>query len=191
MNRKQAILSLFAASASIGLASYSGWHVYQVKKRPLLSDLELNIKMIAELVDLIIPTTETPGAKDLDVHSFIVLIIKKASSKKDQNNFINGLNDLTRFCKDNYDNHFEKCSYADKVNALKYFESKSSYSGIIGKIRNKLLGQPFYSILKKLTIEGYCTSEVGATQFLEYQFVPGKYIANIDLTENQKTWATK
>jgi hypothetical protein len=47
----------------------------------------------------------------------------------------------------------------------------------------------FFLMMKGLTVTGYFTSEIGATQALEYLPIPGKFEACIPLKPGQKAWA--
>ena len=49
--------------------------------------------------------------------------------------------------------------------------------------------QSFFKILKDYTLTGYFHSEIGATQALAYERVPGGYQGDIPLTADQKAWA--
>ena len=51
--------------------------------------------------------------------------------------------------------------------------------------------RPFILTMKELTLLGFFTSEVGATQILQYLPVPGRLQSCIPLSEagNGKTWA--
>ena len=48
----------------------------------------------------------------------------------------------------------------------------------------------FFRFLKELTIIGYCRSEVGATQLLQYDKVPNEYFGCLPLAEVGRAWAT-
>ena len=50
-------------------------------------------------------------------------------------------------------------------------------------------GVPFFRQLKELTIAGYYTSEVGATEELQWLASPGRYDADIPLAEVGRAWA--
>jgi len=50
--------------------------------------------------------------------------------------------------------------------------------------------QHFFELFKDLTISGYFTSEIGATQARQYQAVPGKYQGCIPYKKGDKPWAT-
>lgn len=47
----------------------------------------------------------------------------------------------------------------------------------------------FFAIIRDLTILGFSTSEVGATQAFEYVAVPGKYDGNMPLKPGQRVWS--
>ena len=48
---------------------------------------------------------------------------------------------------------------------------------------------PFFRQLKELTLAGYYTSEVGATEELQWQASPGRYDADVPLSEVGRAWA--
>ncbi len=48
---------------------------------------------------------------------------------------------------------------------------------------------PFFRQLKELTLAGYYTSEVGATQELQWLAAPGRYDADVPLSEVGRAWA--
>ncbi|MFM8850187.1 MAG: gluconate 2-dehydrogenase subunit 3 family protein, partial [Cytophagales bacterium] len=52
--------------------------------------------------------------------------------------------------------------------------------------------KPFFLMAKELTLLGYFNTEVGATQVLQYEAVPGAYKGCIPLKEagQGRTWAT-
>ncbi|MFN9666692.1 MAG: gluconate 2-dehydrogenase subunit 3 family protein, partial [Bacteroidota bacterium] len=48
----------------------------------------------------------------------------------------------------------------------------------------------YFRMMKELTLWGYFTSEIGATQALRYVAVPGKYEGCIPYKKGDKAWAT-
>ena len=143
------------------------------------------------MVDVIIPTTDTPGAKEAKVQDYIINFMEFCSSNKEFNSFFNGLNDLQDTAVSDYENDFENCTTAQKITMLENLDSDNGSNSLLTKIDTKIRGRSFFNILKTLTIEGYCTSEIGATQMLAYNPVPGKYKAITNLQPNQKAWATR
>ena len=48
---------------------------------------------------------------------------------------------------------------------------------------------PFFAKLKELTVVGYFSSEVGATEFLEYNPMPMRYDGDFDFAEVGTHWS--
>ncbi|MEL7342639.1 MAG: gluconate 2-dehydrogenase subunit 3 family protein, partial [Bacteroidota bacterium] len=48
----------------------------------------------------------------------------------------------------------------------------------------------YFSVMKQLTLWGYFTSEIGATQALRYIDVPGKYDGEYPYKKGDRAWAT-
>lgn len=191
MNRRTLIKGI-AVVSSLGLSSFSLYKWFSLSAKPDHRTLHEQQGLIAELAEVILPRTQTPGAKDAMVDIYIVDMIESCTDVKSQNNFINGLNELRNYTLNNYNTPFSECSNNDKIAILKYFERKSTYHyNILNKIDRKILGKPFFVKLKELTIEGYCISKVGATMGLEYDYIPHNFQACIPLTKDQRSWATK
>jgi len=189
MNRRKAITGILGLTG-IGFVSVSGAK-YFIGKSNKQGNLEVHMNLIAELVDVIIPATTTPGAKSAKVQDYIFNYMEDCSSIKEYNNFLNGLTDLQKTSQNNYKQNFEQCTLEQKQQLLGMLDNNWNSKGLLLKVNNKLFGRSFFSSLKTLTIEGYCTSSLGATKHLEYNAIPGKYIAVTELKSNQKSWVTK
>ncbi|MEN9349871.1 MAG: hypothetical protein RL372_849, partial [Bacteroidota bacterium] len=48
----------------------------------------------------------------------------------------------------------------------------------------------YFTMIKQLTLWGYFSSEIGATQALRYVAIPGKYEGCIPYKKGDKAWAT-
>lgn len=148
--------------------------------------------IVSEVAELIIPKTDTPGAKDAKVGEFIELMLKDCYANKDQESFEKGLKELEK--KD-----FLKASPAEQTTILKEMETATREEmAKAGEEKKKYTeagkeyteaGVPFFRLIKELTLLGYFTSEQGATQALEYVAVPGRYDGCVDLKPGQKAWA--
>ena len=191
MNRKKAIrnIVLLGGGAAAILAGWKGYHLF---KNPSFSKLDEHQLLIDELAELIIPETDTPGAKTAGVGRFISLMVRDCTKRQAQNNFIEGLDDLADYAKSHYDKPFLQCSPAEKIKVLQHFEEKGrGRKGMLGKAESKFLGDSFFVTLKKYTVMGYCTSKQGATTALQYDYLPGSYQGIVPLAPGQKAWATK
>lgn len=191
MNRRTTIKSLLG----LGAVGFSSFSVYEWINYNHSIDANLftkNKTLIAELAEVIIPRTDTPGAKDAKVEDFILGVLQSCTEPREQHFFLNGLTDLQKYAADKYDRSFVNCNKDQKIAIVQHFEKKATYGiSILDKINYKFIGMPFFTKLKQLTVEGYCISQVGATQGLAYDYVPGKFEACISLRPGQRSWATK
>lgn len=159
---------------------------------PDLGELLQKKNLIIELTETIIPATDTPGAKAANVADFVVDYVRDCAGVTEQRNFIRGLNDVEQHSKRQYGQTFAACSVDERIAILKHIENRSRSSiQIVNKINNKLFGKPFIVLLKELTVEGYCTSEIGANQGLAYDYIPVHFEPCTVLQPGQKSWATK
>jgi hypothetical protein len=153
---------------------------------------EEQLTLVSEVAELIIPKTDTPGAKDAKVGEFIQLMLRDCYKPEDQKSFNEGIARLEK-------EGFLKSSEAEQTALLTALEKDAKeISAQVTEERNKAKeakkdfqepGVPFFRLMKELTLLGYFTSEVGATQALEYLPIPGKYEGCVDLTPEQKAWA--
>jgi len=133
-------------------------------------------QLLAEMVDTVIPETDTPGAKAARVHVFIDLLLKHCRSATEQDAFLKGLAAVDTRCRGFHTVGFIEASPVSREELLRRLDAD---------------GDPFVRTLKQLAALGYCTSQVGATQALAYVAVPGEYEACVDLKAGQKSWATR
>jgi hypothetical protein len=145
-------------------------------------------RIVTEVAEIIIPKTDTPGAKDTGVPGFIDLMLKDCYKKEDQDRFIAGLTAFDEEAKKTYGDSFIYCKPEQQVELV----TKTHASALAEAKANREAKRPFILMAKELTLLGFFTSEAGATQVLQYVAVPGAYKGCIPLAEagNGKTWAT-
>jgi len=148
--------------------------------------------LIAAMADSILPETDTPGAIQAGVPTFITETWQHYLSEKNKEAFLNGLIRTESYSRDSYNRSFSQCPMDVRINILTYLESKETYRfAILNKIRNRFFGPSFIGLFKQLTVQGYCTSHAGATKALRYDAVPGHYESCVLMAENTRSWATK
>lgn len=152
--------------------------------------LEENYQLIDELAETVIPATDLPGAKQAKVASYIIHIVGVGELRQEQLEFVRGLRRIANYSQRVYNRSFIHCSAEEKEAILNHFENKELFRfPIINKVQKKLLGRPFIGQLKELTVEGYCTSMLGATKGLVYDYIPGGFDACVPLRQGQRAWA--
>ncbi len=150
--------------------------------------------LVAELAEVIIPKTDTPGAKDVGVPAFIDGMIFEVYPAAAKENFMKGLATFNEEAKKEYGDNFADCTTEQKNAFVKKQHdalagNKTDASQAWYRAGNKD-GRPFIIEMKELTLVGFFTSEAGATQTLQYNQVPGPFKGCVPLAEVGKTWAT-
>jgi hypothetical protein len=139
------------------------------RKASFFDDAEMS--SLAVLVDLILPATDSPAASAADTHYFIDLALPACGSPAAQKTFRAGLAALSGIGKRSPEQQVAALkAQATKDMALEYDAS-------------------FFKILKDYTLTGYFLSEIGATQALAYERVPGGFWGDLPLQPDQKAWA--
>lgn len=145
--------------------------------------------VVSTVSEIIIPRTDTPGAKDVGVPSFIDQILKEVYSKEDQEFFTSGLASFNEEAKKEFGDVFTDLDEEDQAAYV-----KKVHDAAIEKenTTDPAPKRPFILMMKELTMLGFFTSEPGAKQVLQYDPVPGAYKGCIPLSEagDGRTWAT-
>jgi len=145
--------------------------------------------LVSQVAEIIIPKTDTPGAKDVGVPSFIDQMLKDVYSKEDQDRFTSGLQAFDEEAKKAHGDAFIDLDDEKQKEFV-----RKTHDAAIEAERNTdpAPPRPFILMMKELTMLGFFTSEPGATQVLQYEAVPGAYKGCIPLSEagNGKTWAS-
>lgn len=144
-------------------------------------------RMVTEIAEIIIPKTDTPGAKDVGVPAFIDKMLSECYKQEDQDRFVKGATEFDADAKATYGDVFIYCD-ADKQKELVYRYHSEAIAAM--KSDSPPKDRPFILMVKELTMLGFFTSEAGATQVLQYEAVPGEYKGCVPLAEVGRTWAT-
>lgn len=134
------------------------------RKRLLFDDHQLNT--VATLCELIIPATDTPGAKATGTHEFIDLLLNDGPADR-RNRFLSGLGWLDGYAIRQYQAPFVKCSSEKQVLMLKALDTGTS--------EDLKPGTDFFRDLKGLTVMGYYTSREGIAELNKGGRVPASF----------------
>jgi hypothetical protein len=138
--------------------------------------------LLPELVEVIIPATDTPGAKEALVHVFIDLFVNACYPKAQQTVFLKGLDDVDGVSQKQFGRAFLKLTKDERLSLLKQWE-KESWE------KDEALEQSFIKMLKQLTLMGFFSSKLGVTTATSYVRSPGPFEGCIDLKPGQKVEA--
>ncbi|HUH55532.1 MAG TPA: gluconate 2-dehydrogenase subunit 3 family protein [Rhodanobacter sp.] len=142
--------------------------------------------MVAAVVDIIIPRTDTPGALDAGVPRFIDQMFRDVYSKTEQARYLGALTAFERAG----DTPFLQLDAAQRKALVTRLHGEALASG--SKI-DPVSAPAFVLMTKKLAMLGYFMSEPGCTQVLQYVAVPGGYQADVPLSKagNGRAWAVE
>ena len=142
-------------------------------------------KLVAVVIDRIIPRTDTPGAVDAGVPAFVDAMLKSFYGEADRIAFREGLQRVDTDARLARGAPFAALMPAQQDELLERYDREA-------------FGPPpppdqrhFFRMLKEQTMLGFFTSKVGATEFLKYDPVPGSYRGCIPCSEVGAGWATQ
>ncbi len=135
------------------------------------------------LAGTIIPATETDGAVEVGVPGFIESMVNEVYNDEQRESFLAGLNYFNEECRNETGSSFADLSEEDQFE----YATLQNHAAIESEAAE---GPQFFLIFKELTMVGFFTSEVGATQVLRYEQVPGIYEGCVPFEEIGRTWAT-
>src|SRR5688500_8477335 len=153
--------------------------------------------VVEAVADLIIPRTDTPGAREVGVPAFIDVILKDVYPSDDQARFVSGLKDFDAEAQSAHGKPFFELQPAQRLSFLQQAHDAAAAAekgqDAAREVAASHRKRPFVLMMKELTLRGFFTSQDGATQVLQYEAVPGKFQPCVPAAEagNVKTWANE
>ena len=132
--------------------------------------------LVTRLAEIIIPATDTPGAREARVNEFIDLILTEWYDEDERSQFLRGLEDVDR-----------RSQAAHQVNFLDGTPEQQTQivAALDGELMERVAASRtdetkspddlFFYQMKGLTLTGYYTSEIGMTEELQYVAIPGAF----------------
>jgi hypothetical protein len=157
-------------------------------------------QLIADIAETIIPKTNTPGAKDLNLHLFVLKMLDDCYTKKDQQAFLAGLTQFNDMVSKKYIKSFSDLEVKDREIVLTALEKSNkpakdpqkaikpvNESGKSIEAPKKKPDVPplnlFYGAIKQQTIFGYTNSQYFMTKQVVYELVPGRYNVHVPVKD--------
>jgi hypothetical protein len=137
---------------------------------------------VVAMIDQILPVTGTPGAKGARVNEFIDVILTEWATEDERKNFLSGLADVDKQSNSLFAKDFAGSSINQQVALLRSMDEAAATVRSVRKDRppfwepqgrDTQLQGDFFSVFKNMTLHGYYTSEIGFTQELKLQIIPG------------------
>lgn len=143
-------------------------------------------EMVDTIAELILPATDTPGASAANVNRFIDAMLTGSYPPKDRDRFLKGLEAVNARSKDTHGDRFVECPPDQQLALVAELDDETFGPDAPDFDREN---PPFFRMMKELTIVGYYTSEIGATQELKTNIVPGRYDGDVPYEEIGRAWS--
>lgn len=127
---------------------------------------------VAAIAEVIIPETDTPGARQAGVDRFIDTMLADWYPATDRDRFLAGLDEVEARAQAAFGSSFVQGTPEQQAQLVGELDRAAFADASLQK-------PPFFRMMKELTLFGYYTSEVGATQELAYHPVPGRYEGDV------------
>jgi glucoside 3-dehydrogenase (cytochrome c) hitch-hiker subunit len=183
MNRRDVLLGVIAfVGGATSLPSCSREAVDELDLHagdPLFFDAD-QMRTLARVVDLMIPDTDTPGALAAGGDVFIDRMMATWAAKDTQKNYVSILQKINSLTNERFGHPLADCDAGQQEQAVRDIDASAfGPNPDVAGFRD----------LKYLIFAAYYTSEIGATVELQYELVPGKYIACAPIEEIGRAWA--
>ncbi len=169
MNRRNALkhVALTFGTALSLPAWANAWTPESLPKNTNFKPAESDL--LNQLVEALIPKTDTPGAGEMGVDKFVMAMVNDCTPESQRSVFMTQLGLVDTFAKKNFGKSFSEISAGEKTAVLDTI-SKSEDAA----------WKTFFGTLKRYTVQGYQTSEYVMYKN-GFQFAPGFYSGCVDL----------
>ena len=171
------------------------------------------LAVVSQVVDIMLPRTDTPGALDVGVPAFIDTMLKEAYPREARSHYLEGLREFDAAARQAHGKGFVELGASQQRALVHRFQaaaiadaraaSVQAQEEVVREVRNPApLAQgtqlpaatrkpSFILTTRELTLLGFFTSRPGATQVLQYVAIPGAYHGCLPVNQagNGKRWA--
>ena len=146
-----------------------------------------DLALMDEIGETIIPTTDTPGAKAAHIGAFMAVMVADCYDDAHQTLFQVGLKKIDEASHARFGKSFRQASPAQRTDLLNALDAEQKDV----QRKKKWDELPHYfRLVKELTLVGYFTSEIGASQALSYVEIPGRLDGNVPYKKGDRACFT-
>jgi hypothetical protein len=157
----------------------------QLHEQPVLKTLNPHQNLtVTTIAEIIIPQTNTPGAKAARVNEFIDLILTQWYDEEEKSTFLTGLTDVDSRARDLHGKDFVECGEKQQVEILQALDDEvAARTEDVRRRRSHPPQKNFFFMMKQLTLVGYYTSQIGFEQELHGEIIPSRHAGCVPLEE--------
>lgn len=131
-------------------------------------------QLVGDIAEAILPETDTPGAKSLNLDEFIDLMLKDCFGGFEQLQFQKAMKEFDKECQFFTGKPFVHCSSEEQEKFVILNETKGLSN------QQKTGEKAFITTVKELVLTGYFTSEYAINELLDYRPLPQEYEGCLD-----------
>jgi hypothetical protein len=143
--------------------------------------------------EMIIPETDTPGAKGARVNEFIDVILTEWATEEDRNHFLDGLASVDKQSNELFSKDLVDASPAQQLALMRALDETialgpprpARHGNTVPDWDTQLKGN-FFTVFKGISLHGYYTSEVGFSRELGLQIIPGAHHGCVPVAVEKK-----
>jgi len=143
---------------------------------------QYQMETLADICGVVLPKTDTPSASELDVHGFIDHQLAVCYDKTKQQQAIDIVDVIDQQSQQHFSKRYTQLPFEQQTQLLVALEKN--------KLDFTSINKRHFKALKSLLVFGYFTTEVGATQALNYQAVPGGFKGSIPYDSVGKSYGS-
>jgi hypothetical protein len=137
--------------------------------------------LLAEVAETILPATDIPGAKGLDVPSFVLRMVDDCYDAGQQKSFMTGLTSLEEEMKKKTGKTFTDSDIAARETFLKGLEEERKKADEAQTPPSDLA--TFYGMTKRHTVQGFLNSKYIMTNVLVHKMIPGRFDGCVEIKD--------
>jgi len=134
-----------------------------------------DLALLDEIGETVIPATDTPGAKAVKISAFMVMMVNDCYDDAHHAAFKAGLTAINAASRAKFGHDFMAATPAERTALLNELDAEQRKHQAT---KAKDAPAHYFRMMRQLTIVGYFTSEIGATQALNFAEVPGRFDGN-------------
>jgi hypothetical protein len=206
LNRREAALTFGALWTTLALpAGAAAQGLTGLSWKPMALT-PVQARTLDAVAELIMPATDTPGAREAGVPQFVDRAVGDWCTAADAAAIRGGLDRIEADAKAEHGASFTALTAAQQTALLQRYDAEGrgprtpataigrgeTETGLSNQPRSAVAppkGPPFFPVLKDLVTVGYFTSQLGATKAVRYDPVPGAYHGCVPLKEIGRAWA--
>lgn len=194
MNRRELLKMIAAATGtafvSANAMAYVTLPMKTINQTAFSKD---DVAFFNEVGEVIIPRTDTPGAKDVNVGYMMAVMVTDCYTPAQQAAFKEGIASIKALAKSTYGKDFLLLNTDERTRLLATLNDEADVFNRKAKLANddaeKLMPHGF-TLIKQLTLFTFFTSKEGANKVLRYVAIPGRYDGEMPYKKGDRAWAT-